>query len=248
VQKFMSDVLRALAAGERHKSVLIDRHTVVSYGTRKPDFVAYVANATGDAPSSLDAAHAVFIGDVKLRRAEDSAGTFTAEEKGHLLSLLVDLVQAQLQRVAAIAPHGHTAFVHGFLSDGAHMIFVRVDARYNAERQTAVLSTRSESEPFELAAGLGHLNAWLAAEPASLGFVSPTIELDGSGTSVTLTEALGMGATSMVYYLHASSSSCSSRQCQVRRFAARLRRFVRAPRFPTSSSCTASASAAGRWC
>jgi hypothetical protein len=108
-------------------------------------------------------------------------------------------VQAQLQRVAAIAPHGHTAFVHGFLSDGAHMIFVRVDARYNAERQTAVLSTRSESEPFELAAGLGHLNAWLAAEPASLGFVSPTIELDGSGTSVTLTEALGMGATSMVY-------------------------------------------------
>ena len=204
----------------RHKCVLVDRHTVPSFGARKPDFVAYVtttdvvsagagSSASAGAPVprvearlmpiSLDTSHAVFIGDVKRRRGAGNDGVFTDEEKGHAIGMLADLVKHQPYRAS---PFGGSAesgvgVGHAFLTDAKHIIFFRVLCSVTGG--AAAVTRVEETRPVLLRdEGMQCLDAILTSAPASLGFVEPKVVLPG-GQILELKSLLGAGATSLVY-------------------------------------------------
>jgi hypothetical protein len=91
----------------------LDTHNRVSYGNRKPDVVGYV---TGKPRSVF---YIAVVGDVKARR-QVGKEDFDAAEKGHLQSLLEELL-LEFQPSRDVAT--------GFLTDGFLIQFFRVEKR-----------------------------------------------------------------------------------------------------------------------
>ena len=182
---------------------LVGKSTAVSFGTRKPDVVGYITDA-GDAGALLisqSTGYICCIGDLKARRA---APAFTDHEKGHLLSLVEDLVREQPWR-------GELARVVAFLSDCDHIVFFECVFRVEA-RPTMGLVVKLESGvetcALPLASTGGALLAGLVSAPvANLGSNHPRrVHLIDQQSEPTVEAYLGMGSTAMGFSGRLNSS------------------------------------------
>jgi hypothetical protein len=183
--------------------LLVGRSSAPTFGTRKPDLVAFLAAApAGGQPGapravSYDALHAVFVGELKRRRSAGADGRFADEEKAAVLSFLEDLVREQLWRFAG----GDRARVVAFLCDGAHILFFQCTfaSTLSGAGPAVQLLQAHECGPLPLAGeGAALLTGLLKASPQQLGYELPRCQPDGAGgEEVTLRAYLGAGATSL---------------------------------------------------
>lgn len=202
------------------QTYIVDHHESPSFGTRKPAFVGYIANEDGSGPLSLDAAHIVFIGEVKRRR---EGGRFTADEKGRVLSMCLDLAREQVFRASTVRRGSNeSVFFLAFLTDGAFITFmqvwvrIRLPAAGNAtgvepvllresaslplwspgsKKSNGMVSVRTRKRRYD---GLEVLNWAVRANPVLLGYVWATQVL-ADKRKFTLSRWRGCGATSVVY-------------------------------------------------
>lgn len=82
VQPHMTELLTVHLPGEQHCCVFVDRHDAVSFGTRKPDFVAYVAARSQPSGSAISAASG------SGTTTNSSASTTSAAEPGVTTALI----------------------------------------------------------------------------------------------------------------------------------------------------------------
>jgi hypothetical protein len=201
VQKlFECCILPLLVAICRAPTLLLEgRSTLPSFGTRKPDLVAYIAAvaralaapAAAAQPSSRFLTQIGCIGDLKSRRPVGREGQFTDDEKGRTLNFAHELVRAQPWR-------GSLARVVVFLSDGEHIVFFECTFALERRAQKMHVELRAvrESSPLPLdGEGFAYLAGLTIAPLDALGCALPCCEVDGA--PVELRTYLGMGATSV---------------------------------------------------
>lgn len=219
-QTFISTTLLPLLNQSPTHTVLIDRHTVESFGSKQPDLVGYLAASDVDPlePLSLHPGHVVLFGEVKRRR---SGGVFTADEKGRVLSMCGDLVKQQPVRAGDASTEGlHRAVVVAFLTDSSRIVFFRATfvLHFRSDSDTTVVCERVEETLPQLLCckqaavalpGFEMLRGLLVADPAALGYVPPVLKV-GDDRSFVLRGVIGCGATSLVYagYEVARTGSC----------------------------------------
>ena len=202
VQTFMDKELTKLREVHGSTVLLYGRHDVVSFGSRKPDIVGYVAKDGGSAglePPSLTPSFIVIVGELKRRRAKEMQGRFTPEEKGQVLGMAQDLVREQAWRAEANAGVD-TSRLFAFLSDGVHIVFFRClfDVRIEGGEVLARTVKVEEWPSVRLLKEGGEVLAGIVRTPLSvLGYGLPSLTL--MGREVKVSAFLGLGATSMVF-------------------------------------------------
>jgi hypothetical protein len=198
VQKHFECLIRPLAAASRAPTLLLEgRSSVPSFGTRKPEVVAFIVTASAPAdaePSSRSLIHIAAIGELKLPRPPNRKGVFTDDEKGRALCFAEDLVREQSWRRA----QGSLARVVVFLSDGVDILFFECTFRVEVRAQELRVEPQAAREcgPLPLDGAGGAYLAGLTIAPLdSLGYTLPRCAVDGA--PVELHAYLGMGATSV---------------------------------------------------
>ena len=183
----------------------------VSFGSRKPDEVFFLAGPTSSAgtaeakPASFSVSHICAIGELKPRRASGNEGKFGNDEKGHILGMVEDLVREQAWRAMALptpeSAAAAAARVVAFLSDGMHIVFFqcRLSVQLGeAGPATVTVLGVQEWPPMPLDGDGGDVLAGMAmAPPSDLGYGMPPLSLQGE--PIASLSFLGMGATSLVF-------------------------------------------------
>jgi len=177
VQPYWSDKLKNFP--DKHLAVVLkDTHRSVSFGTRKPDVVGYLANK----PRSIF--HIALVGDVKARRQENKA-VFDASEKGQMESFLEDLLlEFQPYRQA----------VNGFLTDGCLIQFFRLE---KLEASTSACELQWTEGPVHFLHDEG--DKWLLGLLRNRNAHGLPEDIVINEEPVVVDQLLGVGGSSVVY-------------------------------------------------
>jgi len=262
VQQFFERLIQPLAAASRAPTLVLEgRSSAPSFGTRKPDLVAYTSAAGNTlAPDSPAAAsplavpslrsemHIGALGELKLPRAPSKSGMFTDEEKGRTLNFAEALVRSQPWR----AHGGSLARVVVFLSDGVHVVFFectfRVEVRelalhvdLHAARESAPCHCAAPAAPFWRASPWRRSPRWGASCP-NVWWMAARWRCRR-----TLALALRRPALRARGAVTPSSSRCTTRRPRPRLRRWSPRRYSLPPTFRACVSCAAPGTASCCW-
>ncbi|CAI2185652.1 5091_t:CDS:2 [Funneliformis geosporum] len=178
IQEYFMDECTALKALPEIQLYVEDTHSTPLLNTRKPDFVFIQKGRP------LDPLNVVAVGEIRKR----TGNNFKSADIGHAVAFGEKVLQLQPRR----------QYVYAVLTDCIIIRIYRITREDNNQfsyRYTASESlTYNASEPPK---GWKYLVTIMQNSPDQLGWVEPSINLDGN--TVTLVRSISSGRTSIVY-------------------------------------------------